>query len=126
MSLPGKGRSKVFAAWVCLLATVPLRFASKIDSNGYYTVDYYVTAVFFSSLVIALLLRQFNPYKLTRVAYTEDLWLTGEDTFIDFKKHTHKKIDLYEWIHLNQKARAEHLLGYALKVTKKDIEDELD
>jgi len=124
-SSPGKGRSKMFAAFVCLVATTPLRFSSKIDSNGYYTVDYYVTAVFFSSLVMALVLRQWNPYKMMRIAYTESLWLNGADTFIDRVKHTHRKIDLYEWIHLDQNSRAEHLLWYARRLTMDDVTDEM-
>jgi len=124
-ALPNKGRSKTFAAFVCLAATLPLRFSSKIDSNGYYTVDYYVTAVFFSSLVMALVLRQWNPYKMMRIAYTENLWLNGSDMFIDREQHIHRKIDLYEWIHLDQNSRAEHLLWYARKLTVDDIDDEM-
>jgi len=124
-ALPNKGRSKLCAAFVCLAATLPLRFSSKIDSNGYYTVDYYVTAVFFSSLVMALVLRQWNPYKMMRIAYTEKLWLNGSDMFIDREQHIQRKLDLYEWIHLDQNSRAEHLLWYARKLTVDDIDDEI-
>lgn len=126
VSRPGKGRSKLFAAFVCLLATSPLRFASKLDMDGYYTVDYYVTAVFLSSLLVALIVRQWNPYKVMRIAYTEKMWLNGEDKFIDFKKHTHRSIDLYEWIHLTQESRSQHLMGYARMVTVKAVTKEMD
>jgi len=125
LNLPGKGRSKLFAAFVCLLAISPLRFASKLDVDGYYTVDYYVTAVFLSSLVVALVVRQWNPYKVSRIAYTDKMWSLGEDQFIDFKKHTRRTIDLYEWIHLTQESRADHLLGYARIVTVKTVNKEL-
>lgn len=123
---PGKGRSKLFAAFACLAAMSPLRFASKLDIDGYYTVDYYVTAVFLCSLFVACLVRQWNPYKLSRIAYTQKMWLNGEDKFIDFSKHTHRTIDLYEWIHLTQESRSDHLMGYARMVTVKAVTKELD
>jgi len=125
LHLPGKGRSKLSAAFVCILAMSPLRFASKLDVDGYYTVDYYVTAVFLSSLVVALVVRQWNPYKVSRIAYTDKMWSNGEDQFIDFKKHTLRTIDLYEWIHLTQESRADHLLGYARIVSVKAVNKEL-
>lgn len=124
-SRPGKGRSKFFAALACLACMGPLRLASKIDNDGYYTVDYYVTAVFLSSVLMACMVRQFNPYKMMRMAYTKNMWLHGEDSFIDLKKHEYRKLDLYEWIHLTQQARGDHLFNYARMVTVKDIDEEL-
>lgn len=122
---PGKGRSKFWAALVCIFAMVPLRFASKLNIDGYFTVDYYVTAVFFSSLIMACMVRQFQPYKLMRIAYTEKMWAEGKDTFLDMEKHEFRELDLYEWIHLTQLARADHLLGYARLLTMDDIKAEL-
>merc|ERR1719215_1535520 len=122
---PGKGRSKIWAAMVCIFAATPLRFASKLNVDGYFTVDYYVTAVFCSSLIMACVVRQFQPYKVMRIAYTEEMWANGKDSFLDKESHTFKEIDLYEWIHLSQLARANHLVGYARKITPKDIKDEL-
>jgi len=123
---PGKGRSKIWAAMVCIFAATPLRFASKLNVDGYFTVDYYVTAVFCSSLIMACVVRQFQPYKVMRIAYTEEMWANGKDTFLDMETHEFKELDMYEWIHLTQIARANHLLGYARKVSPKDIKVELD
>jgi len=123
---PGKGRSKLWAAMVCVFAATPLRFASKLDVDGYFTVDYYVTAVFCSSLIMACVVRQFQPYKVMRIAYTQEMWANGKDTFLDKETHEFKELDMYEWIHLTQIARANHLLGYARKVSLKDIKAELD
>lgn len=124
-SRPGQSRSKLFAAIVCVLCSAPLRFASKLDSTGYYTVDYFVTAVFFSSLLMACMIRQFNPYKLMRTAYTKDMWALGEDSFINLKTHEYKILNLYEWIHLSERARGDHLLNCARMLTTKDIDKEL-
>lgn len=122
---PRKGRSKLFAAFACCMCMWPLRFASKLDNDGFYTVDYYVTAVFFSSLLMACMVRQFNPYKMMMIAYTKTMWLHGEDSFIDLSKHEFRKLNLYEWLHLSQHARGDHLLNYARMVTMKDIDKEL-
>jgi len=124
-SQPGKGRSKFWACGVCCFAMTPLRFASKLNVDGYFTVDYYVTAVFFSSLIMACVVRQFQPYKMMRIAYTEKMWTDGKDSFLDQKSHTFKEINLYEWIHLSQLARADHLKNYAQGMSPEGIKEEL-
>jgi len=124
-SAPGKGRSKFVAALVCIGACLaPLRFAPKVDNDGFYTVDYYVTAVFFSSLVMACIVRQANPYKMMMIGYTKAMWSVGKDAFIDKKSHGYRSLDLYEWIHLTQLDRANHLFQYARMITSKDIDAE--
>ena len=125
-SRPGKGRSKTFAAMLCMgVALGPLRFASKLDNDGFFSVDYYVTSVFFSALLMACMIRQFNPYKMSMIAYTKNMWLDGKDSFVDPKHHTFRELDLYEWIHLSNIARAKHLFQYARIITPKDVEKEL-
>jgi len=89
-------------------------------------VDYYVTAVFFSSLIMACVVRQFQPYKIMRIAYTETMWATGVDSFFDQTSQTFREIDLYEWIHLPQLARAHHLKGYAQGLSPEVIKKELE
>jgi len=105
---------------------MPLRFASKLNVDGYFTVDYYVTAVFFSSLIMACVVRQYHPYKMMRIVYTEKMWADGKDSFLDKKSQTFKEIDMYEWVHLSQLARARHLKDYARRISTKVIKDELD
>lgn len=98
--------------------------AAKLDVDGYYTLDYYITLIWLFSMACALMLRSWNPFLCNPVIYTYTLWSKGVDKFIDRAEDPPlvKEIDLYQWMHLTAEKRAELLCSYAKRV---DL-DELD
>lgn len=55
---------------------------TRIDSDGFYTVDYYVTFVLLFSALMAVLLRCSNPFKGEALLFTDKLWKDGVDLFV--------------------------------------------
>lgn len=55
---------------------------SKIDADGMYTVDYYVTFVMLLSAVVVCIIRIYHPYRCLTQSFTEPMWTKGEDTFV--------------------------------------------
>lgn len=113
-----------------------------IDSDGMYTVDYYVTFALTVSVMCCVLLRSMQLYEGSPCLYTQKLWAEGKDEFIvlttplkqkdaafakviqrEFKKVTeivspggtlaHVVIDLYQWIHIPRSVRTSCLSIYA-------------
>lgn len=89
----------------------------RIDKDGFYTVDYYVTEVFLFALLFSMTLRYYCLYSLCPVAHTPDLWGKGCDTFLSIDSKDRIKIDLYEWYHITPSMRAEYLMNFAREVT---------
>merc|ERR1719329_2050720 len=82
-----------------------LMIAPKVCLDGYYSVDYWVTGVFLSSLLIALILRRWNPFLNEPMIFTRKLcvlsciglrvlgpWHRGAILYQDF--HTQSSADL--------------------------------
>jgi hypothetical protein len=131
-----------------VLALVPLIAAfafleqwlvTKIDSDGFYSVDYYVSFVLLYSLSCVMLLRFWHPFECYPIIYTKGIWTRGVDEFVCYKKdHYEKKgfarsdnidgffkvrdvseklelleINLYQWLHLPFHERCLLLVDYA-------------
>jgi len=121
--LPGWMRHLHFKRTICIIGmgsvcSIMTYLTPRLDQDGFYTVDYYVTAVFLFSVVTALFFRSFHPYHMTPMVFTEDLWVNGHDTFVVNDGSMHK-IDLYDWFHTDAPARAGYLLSYARTISLK-------
>jgi len=139
--------SYVMALLPLLLAWVFLEewLVTKIDSDGFYSVDYYVTFVLLYSLSCVVLLRFWHPFECYPVVYTEGIWTRGVDEFVCLKEqhyeHTKKfkrsdsvsgftkvkdvsdtlellEINLYQWLHLSFHERCLLLVNYARRPSK--------
>jgi len=93
----------------------------RIDIDGFFTVDYYVTLAFALSATYALLLRNFHPHYFTPIVFTQELWVHGKDTFRSLSFKGVHDVDLYDWFHVKAVTRAHHLLNYARRVTPNDV-----
>jgi len=77
-------RSYCVTAFPIVSTYVFLKFwlVTRIDSDGFYTVDYYVTFVLLFSALMAVLLRCSNPFKGEALLFTDKLWNDGVDRFV--------------------------------------------
>lgn len=77
-------RSYCVTAFPIVSTYVFLKFwlVTRIDSDGFYTVDYYVTFVLLFSALMAVLLRCSNPFKGEALLFTDKLWKDGVDLFV--------------------------------------------
>jgi hypothetical protein len=96
-------------------------YAANVDVDGYFTVDYYITLLFFLSLAVGLINRNFHLSKFNRMVFTENLWKNGKDMFRGLDTGGFIEIDLYEWFHVTPRQRAAYLLQYAQEVGPKEV-----
>lgn len=116
-----------FKRTFCLLCFVTLQgvvtlFTPRVDRDGYYTLDYYVTSSFAFSILVALILRSYHPHDLTRMVFTRAIWVSGKDSFVGLKSGLVRSIDLYEWYHFEPHHRAHLLLNYARGITLQELD----
>jgi len=108
---------------------------SKIDADGYSTVDFYVTYCLVYSVLMVTMMRLWHFFECRPQIYTQKLWHDGLDSFIvstrtldkwtkSFGVGQFKKIrdigdhlvlvnvDLYQWMHLRGVERSDLLINY--------------
>jgi len=113
----------------------------KIDSDGFFTVDYWTTYALLYSVAMVTFLRLWHPYECRPQIYTRKIWNEGVDTFMVKKavldlwdqyygKGQFKKIkdvgehlvlvqiDLYQWMHLRGEERCALLIDFVRRPGK--------
>lgn len=97
--------------------------AARVDKDGGFTLDYYITSAFMLSVILALLFRNVETLSRVQPIYTQNLWSKGVETFQSRDAGRKVKIDLYEWSHLSAVSKAQLLLDYARTIELKDLAD---
>lgn len=141
---------RIFSHSYCF-ATFPIVFlyvllkavlVTRVDSDGFYTVDYYVTFAMLFATFMVVLMRCWHPFEGARQIFTAKIWSNGVDQFVvtaemleDIKNEEGNddffedkdtvqdlgaglmlmNIDLYQWIHLKREQRLELLMNYAMR-----------
>lgn len=121
-------KKSVCALQLAVLCFGPIILAARLDIDGYYTVDYYVMCVLLCSVEVAVMVRSWLPFSFGNVLYTKDLWQHGEDYFLKIappNRPEKVKIDLYQWIHLTNTARFNHLHLYCRQAVMSEVDAEL-
>lgn len=79
-----RGRSRFGAACVLIMLYVWLKFylIAKIDTDGFWTVDYYTNFAALLCLFCSVLLRWISLYEGSPCVFTENLWKNGKDDFL--------------------------------------------
>jgi hypothetical protein len=90
--------------------------APRLDFDGYYTVDYFVTMVLIFASITTLVLRNCHPHLFAPIVYTTNLWVKGCDTFVDFGNGKKVTLTLYDWLHTQNYQRAAFLMQCARRV----------
>jgi len=128
-------------------AVLKFFLAAKLNTDGYYTVDYYTTFLITFCVVLVTYLRCWHPFQCRPQVFTKDLWGQGVDTFtvpaakleewnhaypgadpkkpefkksMDFGELALVKIDLYQWMQLTGRERTEMLINYCRRPTQGD------
>jgi len=135
--------SMLFCALPILLlgAFMKYIFVTKVDADGFNTVDYYVTYCLLYSVAMVVHMRLWHLYQCSPQVFTKKIWHEGVDTFIiprqclekwnaTFGKGEFKRIrnvgdhlvlmsiDLYQWMHLRGDERAQLLINYCRRPSK--------
>lgn len=133
---------------VAVYALLKWYLVTKLDSDGFYTVDYYTTFVILFSVSLVTLLRTWHPFQCRPQLFTKKIWSQGSDHFVisalwfenwnreypgsksgEFKKMKDVgddlvlvKVDLYQWMQLRAKERIEVLINYCRRPSPGDQE----
>lgn len=132
--------SYCFAAFPIVVVYFVLKvfLVTRVDSDGFYTVDYYVTFAMLFATFMVMLMRCWHPWAGARQLFTANVWAYGVDQFVvteDVLKEIKEdgdgffdtadvvqdlggglklmNVDLYQWIHLKRQHRLELLMNYA-------------
>jgi hypothetical protein len=107
--------------FVCLLIASMRFTAARLDLDGFYTVDFYVTNYFTLAVFIGFINRNIHVWRMAPIIFTEGLWMKGSDTFRGTDSGNKVDIDLYEWYHIRPWDRARYPLSYARAIGPKDV-----
>jgi len=67
---------------VAVYALLKWCLVTKLDSDGYYTVDYYTMFAILFSVSLVTLLRCWHPFQCRPQLFTKDIWAEGTDNFV--------------------------------------------
>jgi len=57
-------------------------YVSRLDADGYYTVDYYVTFTLVYSIAMVMIMRSWHLFEMAPQIFTRKLWVEGVDEFV--------------------------------------------